>query len=117
MYPGVDRGYDDDDQAGDVVAAPAPKPNAWLKRLKKAGQSGADAYMGQRGEAGQQQRWNPVSTYQDLGSAAGSLIKKFGVGGYVEDPTYAEVGEEEPEYVVPRSKVGNFAASVARVLR
>ncbi len=39
-------------------------------------------------------------------------VPQFGDGGYVDRPTLAVVGEKEPEYIIPKSKVPAMGSSV-----
>ena len=135
MGPDATGGYSAE---GDVMPTGAPQPNAWLKRLKKSGLSAAQAIgAGQDQGQGGQQKFNPVQNYYNLGKGLGSLASSIFMaeggaldppddedeptkpkqdiskGTIAKEPSVAVVGEGgEREYVVPESKVGNFAEAV-----
>ena len=54
---------------------------------------------------------NPTKLIGDAFGVAGGLVGKlpgFATGGYVNRPTLAVVGEREPEYIIPESKMGSM---------
>jgi tape measure domain-containing protein len=53
-----------------------------------------------------------LSSVLGLGGGGGLGIPMFGDGGYVNKPTLAIVGEKQPEFIIPESKMNNAAPNI-----
>ena len=61
---------------------------------------------------------NVKGLINDAFGLAGGLISKvpgFATGGYVNKPTLAVIGEREPEYVIPESKMGSMGRASVNI--